>query len=108
MVISTRFDFPRAFVVAMWGRTDLETSERLDAVFDEAIASELPVIVDLAGLAFCDARLLGHLLAVRLRRTLILVGPSSDQLQCRFALTGAARVLEVQPGLTAALAHLSR
>ncbi|MFI2780127.1 hypothetical protein [Streptomyces sp. ALB3] len=108
MVLSARFEAPGAFVVALWGSTGLDTSERLDAVFGEAVASGFPVIVDLAGLVFCDAHLLGHLLAVRLKRKLILVGPLSDQLQRRFAVTGIARVLEVQPGLTAALAHLSR
>ncbi|MFF5725119.1 STAS domain-containing protein [[Kitasatospora] papulosa] len=107
MVISTRYPSPRAFVVALWGSAGPDASERLEAVFREAVASGDPVIVDLAGLAFCDAHLLGHLLAVRLRRTLILVGPLSDQVKRRFAVTGTTKALKVQPGLTAALAHLA-
>ncbi|MFJ8770462.1 hypothetical protein [Streptomyces clavifer] len=107
MVISTRFDAPRAFVVALWGRTDLDKHGRLEAVFGEAQASGDPVVVDLAGLALCEAPLLGHLLAVRLKTRLILVGPLSMHVQRRLDVTNTATVFEILPDLTSALARLS-
>ncbi|WP_393087249.1 anti-sigma factor antagonist [Streptomyces sp. LN704] len=106
VAITTRYEVPRAFVMLLRGCADLTSSGKLEEIFGEAAGSGCPVIVDLAGLAFGDEHLLGHLLAAREKGELMLVGPLSRQFHQRMDVTGTVECFDVQPDLTTALAHL--
>lgn len=90
-------------VLRVAGEVDLCSAPRLAAALDAALAADEPsgeLVVDLAGVSFCDARGLAvlveaHHQALRADKRLVLAHPSA-MLRRLLAITGLAQVLCVE------------
>lgn len=63
----TRSSAPRAVIAAVTGELDFGTTSRLVSALGDAPAEGCDVILDLAGLTFCDSTALGTLVALHKR-----------------------------------------
>jgi anti-anti-sigma factor len=63
---------PTETVVSLAGEIDMSTVQRLAAAVDEVLASEPParVVLDMAGVTFCDSQGLGTLVVLSRKATM--------------------------------------
>ncbi|MFJ9352521.1 STAS domain-containing protein [Streptomyces sp. NPDC101237] len=95
--------FPEAYVLTLRGTADVRACEVLEDDFARATGAGLPLIVDLAALAFGDETLLGLLVSARRAGGVELVGPLSPSFQRRLDIAGVGTWFIVHPTLSAAL-----
>ncbi|MFF7586305.1 STAS domain-containing protein [Kitasatospora purpeofusca] len=107
--ITTTTDSGTARIVHLHGEADLDQRPRLDSALERALADHPPrLVVDLAGLRFCDSTVLNALLRTRLAARaagllLVLAAPSS-QTRRLLKITGTDEVFTVRDSVHAALA----
>jgi anti-anti-sigma factor len=99
---------PRGSVVKVAGELDHDTAPQLLRILDQALAQHHgPVVVDCAGITFCDSSGLNTLLRARrtattVERALLLAAPSRATLRV-LRLTGADAAFELVPTVESAL-----
>ncbi|MFJ9448453.1 STAS domain-containing protein [Kitasatospora sp. NPDC101235] len=98
-----------AQVLHLHGEVDHDQRQRLESVLERAVAERPPrLVVDLAGLSFCDSTCLNVLLKTRIAARaagipLVLAAPTS-QTRRLLEIIGADEVLTVHDSVRAALA----
>ncbi|MFJ4675680.1 anti-sigma factor antagonist [Kitasatospora sp. NPDC088783] len=97
--------FPNAYVLMLRGSAAGRACEDLEDDLARATATGLPLVVDLAALAFGDENLLGLLIKARQAGGVELVGPLSPSFQRRLDTAGVTAWFTIHPTLSAALGH---
>ncbi|OEV39150.1 hypothetical protein HS99_0018460 [Kitasatospora aureofaciens] len=109
MLRVTAFTVPgRAVVVRLDGDADHDQRRHLEAALSRAVALRPPrLVIDLAGLGFCDCTCLNALLGARLAAQaaaieLLLAAPTA-QARRLLEITGTDELFTVRPSVCAAL-----
>lgn len=100
---------PRVFEIAVRGEVDYDECDLLQAAWDEADETALPVtVVDLSAVTFGDSGLLNALLEARRRhsaegRELVLLGPLHQAIRRLLTVSGTLEHFTVTESRNAAL-----